>query len=185
MLRRIAARDEQGLVMLLSRYGARVLGLCRAIVTDHNEAESVMSDVFLELWNRPHSFQAKRGSISTFLFMMARSRSIDRCRSQRARESQLEKYAVQGALADRFVSLETAETKSIDAERRQRMFEALAQLSVPQQRTLHLAFFAGLTHREIALELDLPLGTVKSHIRKGLMHLKSELVSAQEVGGFA
>ncbi len=179
---RIAQREELALSMLIEVYGPRVLGLCRSIVGEQLEAESVMSDVFLELWNRPQSYDAERASIATYLLTLARSRSIDRLRRRSSQTVQMEKIMSNETQSTRHDHSETSEAAALLLEKRQQVQCALLRLPKQQRDALQLAFFSGLTHREVSARLQLPLGTIKSHIRKGLMQLKSELADTLELG---
>lgn len=179
---KIIRRDESALLSLIDCYGAKVLGLCNAILGDCSEAECVVSDVFLEIWNRPHSFDSRRGTMQTFLLTLARSRAIDKLRSRTARAKRMQRYMSRQADLPQHLSFETGETASEKAERKTLVKQALATLPDIQQQALQLAFFAGLTHREVATELQLPLGTVKTHIRKGLLQLRPKLLGILEVG---
>lgn len=182
ILTKIIRRDEAALLLLIKHYGSKILGLCNAILGDPSEAECVMSDVFFEIWNRPHVFDRRRGNLQTFLLTLARSRSIDRTRSRVARAKRMEKYMHREAGLPQQLIVETAEEVSVQAERKALVRQALETLPDVQQQALQLAFFAGLTHSEVAEELQLPLGTVKTHIRKGLLQLRPKLLGILEVG---
>ncbi|MEZ6137415.1 MAG: sigma-70 family RNA polymerase sigma factor [Pirellulaceae bacterium] len=182
MLLRIAARDETALMELINFYGSRVQGLCEMIAGDLLDADSVTSDVFLEIWNRPEAYDRSRGSLRTYLMTIARSRSIDRLRSNSARQRQQEKFLELSARVNSTETMDTPESRTILLEKRQRIRAAVEHLPADQQQALQLAFFSGLTHREVAERLKLPLGTVKTYIRKGLLHLREALVTQLETG---
>lgn len=180
---RVARRDDTALGCIIARYGNQVLGLCEAISLDKADAESVTSDVFLELWNRTDAFDSARGTLRTYLLTLARCRSIDRRRSRVARETRMNKF-INHASQDiaHYAYEETGESASMGVEKRKLVGVAMGKLPEAQRIALHMAFFLGLTHMEVAEKLSLPLGTVKSHIRRGLLHLKSELAEKFEVG---
>lgn len=183
LMDRVARRDDTALACIIARYGNQVLGICEAISLDKADAESVTSDVFLELWNRADAFDSARGHLCTYLLTLARSRSIDRRRSRVARELHMNKFIDQASQdITQFAHEETGESASMRIEKRKLVGLAMGKLPEVQRNALHQAFFLGLTHIEVAKKLSLPLGTVKSHIRRGLLHLKSELAEVFEVG---
>ncbi|MCA9129570.1 MAG: sigma-70 family RNA polymerase sigma factor [Planctomycetales bacterium] len=183
LVEQLVVKNEEALVCLIDRYGPQVCGLCESILNDQLDAQSVMSDVFLELWNRPENFDPHRGSLKTYLMLMARSRSLDSLRSRKIRR----KRECNGA----FGTSEDAPAATTDAspihlsvktESCEKVTESLLALSQCQQDTLRLAFFSGLSHRQVAAQLEMPLGTVKTHIRKGLLRLKQMLSEFREAG---
>lgn len=183
LMQGIANLQACALETLINRYGAIVLGLCEAIAIDKSDAESVMSDVFLELWNRPEAYDGCRGHLRTYLLTMARSRSIDRRRSRVAKEVQVSRFVKHAsANTQQFVDDHTAESACLKGEKRKLVSTALEGLPDTQKKSLQLAFFFGLTHVEVAEKLKLPIGTVKSHIRRGLLQLRSDLADKIEVG---
>ncbi|GAB5405493.1 MAG: hypothetical protein Aurels2KO_37240 [Aureliella sp.] len=183
LVQRIVRREDGALSQAILHYGDQVYGLCAAISRDEFDAECVASDVFLELWMRPEAFDSTRGRLKTYLLTLARCRSIDRLRSRVARETNMDKF-VGEASHDRsnYAHEETGDASTIGAERKATVDDALLRLPESQRDALQLAFFHGLTHIEVAEKLALPLGTVKSHIRRGLLQLKNELAERVDVG---
>ncbi len=173
--------DKLAFAQLYDRYASTVYGVCLRVLHLPAEAEVVVSDVFWEIWRKPDRFDPLRGSCRTYLFTLARSRAIDRLRASATR-NQRTQAAMQEAVADAQLhqeSLEPCEEVLAD-EKRQAVREAVGRLDRDQREALLLAYFEGLTHREISLQLDKPLGTVKTHIRRGLQTLKSVLQSLGE-----
>lgn len=168
---RISQRDEAALVRVMQIYGKQVQSLCQMILKDSLEADSVASDVFYEFWSKIENYQPERSSIRCYLMTLARSRSIDRVRSRQTKlrklQIELEKEALEMATSSGSTSdlLHTAERDST-------LMNALAKLPSNTRRAIHLAFFNGLSHREIAEVSQLPLGTVKTCIRSGLIKLR-------------
>ncbi len=177
----IRKRDESGLLQLIELYGTRVKGLCLRILSDTLEAESVASDVFLEIWNRPDCYIQSRGSLRTYIMTIARSRSIDRVRSFSARAKNHEKFC-QTSSAGFSLIMHTPPADLLDNERSTQITQAVEELPPNQQKALRLAFFSGMSHRQVADELGMPLGTVKTHIRKGLLRLRATLAQRFEIG---
>ncbi len=153
-----------------------MLSAATRVLRDPAAAEDVVQDVFMHLWRRPDSFDASRGSLGSFLTMMARSRALDRWRSRTARESAVER-SVQQARLDRPVA-EDASEPVIRRDSEQRVLRALDTLPGDQRDAVLLAFGKGLTAREIATAAQVPLGTVKSRVRLGLQKARAELASA-------
>jgi RNA polymerase sigma-70 factor, ECF subfamily len=184
LLQAIAQRDESALAEAVRLYGGQVSALCVRICFDDLEASGVVSDVFWELWRAPEKVDLQRGSLRCYLLTMARSRSVDRYRTQASRHrqelkyhesiaSQLEKHLTEDSMADFTEQAETA------AEIR----NALARLPRQQSQALSLAFLDGMSHREVAEKLNMPLGSVKTSIRSGLITLKYLLADSQALRG--
>ena len=179
LMRGIAARDRSALNSLYNKYSSTLLTLCSRLLADRSEAEDLLIDVFWELWNRADRYDPARAAPLTYLVMLCRSRAIDRHRSANAvkkmppgMQISVEAAADKGLdIADRGQSVDYADL----AEQREIVREGVRKLSAPQRQTLELAFFEGLSHTEIAEKINIPLGTVKSHIRSGLIRLRDIL----------
>ena len=153
-----------------SRY---VFGLTLRILGDRESAEEVTLDVYVQVWKQASRYSPERGAVSSWLLNMARSRAIDRLRSkgrrQRAQEGPLDAV---GEAADR---APTPEESSLASERRRAVQSALGALQEPQREAIELAYFLGFSHSQIAERLGEPLGTVKTRIRLGMLHLRDSL----------
>ena len=150
--------------------------VCFRVLGDRQEAEDVVSEVFFELWSRRDRYDGSRGSPRSYLLMLARSRSIDRYRSQA--RSALRPHSMAEELTEGDAGLagnEAPGEKLMRSEEQQQALTALRELEPSQRQTLELAFYEGLSHAQIASRLDMPLGTVKSHIRRGLARLRQKL----------
>jgi RNA polymerase sigma-70 factor (ECF subfamily) len=161
---------------LFRRHEAEVVALCYRILGNLADAEEVASEVFLELWERRDRFDAARATIRTYLLLLARSRAIDRWRASAGERSRT--VASNDSINEQ--CMRPSDTMSppqqlVQAEMEQLAVCELSQLEKPQRLALELAFFDGLTHAQIADRLALPLGTVKSHIRRGLANLRAAL----------
>lgn len=179
LMRGIAARDRSALNSLYNKYSSTLLTLCSRLLADRSEAEDLLIDVFWELWNRADRYDPARAAPLTYLVMLCRSRAIDRHRSANAvkkmppgMQISVEAAADKGLdIADRGERVDYADL----AEQREIVRAGVRKLSAPQRETLELAFFEGLSHTEIAEKTNIPLGTVKSHIRSGLIRLREIL----------
>ena len=165
LVARIRAGDQQAMAELYDRYAKVVYAVALRVLQDAAAAEDVLQDVFLQLWRNPDAFDASRGSLSAWLAVIARHRSIDRLRKRRP-ETDIEDCVIAGGpdLRD-----ETERTLVIEKVR-----VVLAEMNPDQRKVLELAFFQGLTHTEIAEKTGEPLGTVKTRIRSGLQHLRAK-----------
>ena len=167
----IASKEDRSLSTLYDRYSGVIFALClRAL--PRAEAEEVVVDVFWELWERSARYDSSRGSPAAYLIGVARSRILDKLRAMGARKRQVEP-AIDPQTADQ--SLAGPLHDATVAEQRKRVAAALSQLPAPQRQLLELAFFDALSHSEIAAQLAVPLGTVKSRIRQGLSRLRDVL----------
>ena len=179
LLKAIAARDEAALAQLYDRYRVILFGLLMRILSNREEAEDVLQEVFLQVWRKAEDFDENRGRPFTWLVTLARSRGIDRLRTLAARDRVAEAGAkeVVDAVSD-------AATDAFKSEQRGLVNKALAQLPDEQKRPLMLAYFDGLTQSEIATRLGAPLGTVKTRMRTGLMNLREQLAGKGASFGF-
>lgn len=161
--------DEHALAALYDRYGGAVYQLALRITRDPSSAEEISVDTFEQIWRQSNRYNAGHGSVSSWLFNIARSRAIDTLRAAGAtKRTQVEDITTVSAsrLPDEIAEL---------AERRRLVRDAMAALSTPQRRALELAYYEGLSHSEIAARLDEPLGTVKTRIRQGMLVLREAL----------
>lgn len=173
LVRRIGIADQTALAGLYDETASLVFGLALKILGDAADAEEVSADVYAQVWRTAAAFDVSRGSVSTWLLMLTRSRAIDRIRSRaerRKREHGMEEHF---EAVDPGLSPDTATALS---EQRRRVRLALAALPVDQRRLIELAFFSGKSHAELAEETGVPLGTVKTRIRLGMMKLRERLV---------
>jgi RNA polymerase sigma-70 factor, ECF subfamily len=172
----IAAGEESAFQEFFGRHSSDVFALCLRVLEDRRDAEDVLLDVFWEIWCRAGRYDAARGTPRTYLMLLARSRAIDRHRERATRrEKQLESTAEIRRRWDELTSRGSPHQSAIADETRSLVLEALQRLDENQREPLELAFFEGLSHREIAEALQSPLGTVKTRIRKGLARLRAML----------
>lgn len=173
LFQRVAAKDAQALRTLYDRCSGAALGVALRILRSRTEAEDVVQDSFLEAWKRAQAFDARRGSATAFVLAIVRSRALDRVR---ARGSSDRAIASLGREEEAAVPLpiESAEQR----QDRDRLQAALATLPPEQRQVVELAYFEGLTQREIAERLSDPLGTVKTRARLALEKLAALLGAA-------
>jgi RNA polymerase sigma-70 factor, ECF subfamily len=173
---RLLAGHPESVEILYGRYGALAYTLAHRILRDQQAAEDVVQDAFLSLWRNAGTYSAARGSLRSWLCAIVRNRAIDRTRG-RAGRSRL----------DGRLDVSSCESEAVDVcdqvigtLERERVRLSLSSLPAPQRETLELAYFDGYTQSEIALRMNVPLGTVKGRTRAGLMRLRNLLVNQVE-----
>ncbi len=174
LIRRVKDGDETALEVLYDRYNRLVYTLALRILANPEEAEDLTIEVFYELWRRTDRYDAARGDVMAYLTLLTRSRSID----QRRRRTRQHRPPRDGGMAEEGVPDVSATTEGpadhiAVVESRKQVLAALEQLEPDHRDPVELSFFEGLSHRQIAQELDLPLGTVKTRIRKALIQLRA------------
>ena len=177
-LRRLAAGDGDAAARLYDRHARAVYSLALRIVNDEGDAEDVVQEVFAQAWRQAARYDASRGVVGAWLLMMTRSRAIDKLRSARARP---DSRAVDDprVIDEMPAVLRDAPSRIIDAENALLAQRALAELPLLQRLVIELAYYEGLTQREIADRLEQPLGTVKSRLRLGLLKLRDALAEGR------
>jgi len=168
-----AAGGGDALRALYRSCGGKVMAVALRILRDRGEAEDVVQETFLELWRRGDAYDARRASPSTWAIVIARSRAIDRLRARTA-------SARAAAAREEEPRPDPPALEPVEArEERERVLGALAELPPEQREAVELAYFEGLSHREIAGRTGQPLGTVKTRVRLAMEKLEARLV-AQE-----
>ena len=178
---RIAARDQRAFAELYDQYAGLIYTLIFRIVRNASDAEELLEDVFWQLWQKPDRFDANRGSLQAFLVMVARSRSIDRLRSRASRrgDSTSESSIDDLNRSDPRGGPESLASKN---EEHQKVKAALLALDPHRRKLIEQSFYDGKTHSEIAAQMQRPLGTIKSEIRRGLLELKESLDDLSQTG---
>jgi RNA polymerase sigma-70 factor, ECF subfamily len=179
LLQRIAARDEPAVAELYDRHSRLVFSILSRILRSQADAEDVLQETFVRVWSRADTYDPALGSPATWLTRIARNRAIDRLRAQRARAGvdalvpdRAEAGEIQTPAAH--VSPRPA-VESQDPAVTAALRSAVARLPETQRVLIEAAYFEGYTHHELASRFDLPLGTVKTRIRSGLIALRGHL----------
>lgn len=169
LLQQIAAGEASAVDEFLRRYGNTVWGLARRFCRNAEDAEDATQDIMVDVWKSAERYDPAYGSELTFLMTIARRRLIDRARRLGRRpEAELLEQAEQIAAGQQIDRVELGD----EVERAQ---QALQQLRPEQRQVLELALTHGRTHQEISTAIGIPLGTVKSHARRGLLRLRELL----------
>jgi RNA polymerase sigma-70 factor, ECF subfamily len=176
LLGAIASGDRVALARLYDRYAPMLMAVGVRMLGVRGEAEDLLHDVFLEAWQRASTYDPTRGSVVTWLLVRLRSRALDRLRSRKHSASpidepdQIEEHAVR-------------EEDPALAPDRTTVRRALESLTSEQRVVLELAYFHGLSQSEIALQIGVPIGTVKSRVANGLGKLRAGLIPGGTEGG--
>ena len=163
----VAAGDREALRQLYQATSSKLFGVCLRILSDKDESEDVLQEVYVTIWRRADRFDASRASVMTWISTIARNRAIDRLRARDplARAEQIDEMEIADGAPSATALLESA-------ERAGALQQCLSELDERTEKAIRTAFFEGVTYEALAQRLDTPLGTVKSWIRRGLMKLK-------------
>jgi RNA polymerase sigma-70 factor (ECF subfamily) len=167
LMPRIAAGDRSALRQLYDATSAKLFGVCLRILSDREEAEDVLQEVYVTVWRRADRFDAGRASVMTWVSTIARNRAIDRLRARGplARAEPVEDLEI----ADDQPGAEALLSAADDAGR---LHACLSELDERTKSVIRTAFFEGVTYEALAQRMGAPLGTVKSWIRRGLAKLR-------------
>jgi RNA polymerase sigma-70 factor (ECF subfamily) len=171
LLAAAARGDEQAFARLYDLTAPRVYGMVLRVVRDPAQSAEVTQDVYLEVWRQSARFDAGRGAVLPWLLMIAHRRAVDRVRAAQSAMVRDDKYAL--LTEDRpFDTVSEQVQTSLEA---QRVHKVLHELTPAQREAVSLAYFGGYTHREVSELLKIPLGTVKTRIRDGLIRMRDAL----------
>lgn len=171
LLLRIRDKDEAAVAELYQRYSGPLYSLAYQVTGADRYAQEVVQEVFLAVWRDSTRFDPTRGAVSSWLFALTRHKAIDLVRKE---ANSWKRYAPETEL-ERHEAPEDVDGEAWANIRRERVLEAMTHLPEAQRTCVELAFFAGLTHVEVAEKLDIPLGTAKTRIRTGLLRLRDLL----------
>ena len=164
----IIARDESAVAELYERHSRLLFGLVLRILRDRGEAEEVLQEVFLAVWNRAETYNVTLGSPAGWLVRIARNRGIDRLRARGVRDRTVDAI-------EPLPAADSPESQAARSEQKRAVTRALDALPAEQRELIEHAYFLGLTHSELAARFRVPLGTVKTRIRTGMLALRQQL----------
>ena len=168
LLESVRAGDKAAFAELYDVLAPQVLGLATHILRDRAQAEEVTQEVFVEVWQNAHTFDAARGSAKAWILRLTKSRAIDRLRSWRSAQARdTEDFNRQ--LTTWVVAAEDEAQQRLESEELQELIDSIGE---PHRRALMLAYFGELTHQEIADATGVALGTAKTRVRDGLQKLR-------------
>lgn len=169
LIERIVAREASAVGELYDRYNRLLYGLILRILRDHSEADEVLQEVFVSVWNRAETYDAALGSPAAWLVRIARNRAIDR------RRANLTRVRVAETVPLELQSSDNPEVSALLGEQQRIVARALDAIPREQRDLIEEAYFLGLTQSELAERHKLPLGTVKTRMRTGLLMLRQQL----------
>jgi RNA polymerase sigma factor (sigma-70 family) len=173
LVQRIVQRDQTALSELYDRYARIIYAVAFRSLTSVEESEELVIDVFFQVWHSADRYDASRARVDTWIFMIARSRILDRLRTlqRKARIATAETEKENQFTKPSVDPLEDA----LSLERRAQVWKALRQIPTEQRQVIELAYYQGLSQSEIAAQTGISLGTVKTRIRLGLGKLRIAL----------
>jgi len=173
LIQRIVQRDQTALSELYDRYARIVYAVAFKSLNSVEESEELVIDVFAQVWRSAESYDARRSRVDTWIFMMARSRILDRLRSLQ-RKAKIATAGTEKEIQFAKPSVDPLED-ALSSERRTQVWQALKQIPPEQRQVIELAYYKGLSQSEIAAQTGISLGTVKTRIRLGLGKLRMAL----------
>jgi RNA polymerase sigma-70 factor (ECF subfamily) len=174
LLSRIAARDSSALAEFYDQTAASFFSFALRMLNDAHDAEEVIQEVFVQIWNKAPTFNPAVGVAFHWAMSIVRNRCIDLLRSRQRRSRTIVEADIEGEAAPSIETQTTAPAPLVQDEI-EAVRAALAALPKDQRAAIEMAFFGGLSHHEIAAALNEPLGTVKARIRRGLLKLRDAL----------
>jgi RNA polymerase sigma-70 factor (ECF subfamily) len=170
-LTRVAAGDKRAFAELYDGTSARVYGLVKRLLIDPAQAEEVTQEIYLEIWQTATRYQQERGSAMSWMLTMAHRRAVDRVRASQASRDRDSRVGIRDYDREYDQVAEHVEV-SMEGARVKRALQGLTEL---QRQAVELAYYGGLSHSEIAAELHVPVGTVKTRIRDGMIRLRDAM----------
>jgi len=171
LLERVASGDQQAFSALYDAVAPRIFGLVKRLLVDHAQSEEVTQEVFLEIWQTAPRFDANRGAAMSWILTMAHRRAVDRVRAAQSSRDRDTRVGIRDYAHEYDTVSETIEIR-IENERVQQAMERLTDL---QRQAVSLAYYGGYSHSEVAQLLSIPIGTVKTRLRDGMIRLRDEL----------
>jgi RNA polymerase sigma-70 factor (ECF subfamily) len=173
LLQRIAAQDREALAEFYDQTAGVIYSTVLRMLSDASEAEEVVQDVYVQVWTKAGSYDAKLGKPFHWALGIARNRAIDRLRARQRRNKVFQESTEEQAT--NAITPEMDSPALLGADETAKVQSAVKNLPPDQRQAIEMAFFGGLTHAEIAGELGEPLGTVKARIRRGMLKLREDL----------
>ena len=166
LLRQIAGGDRSAFAEFYDRNSALMYSVACKILNNSSEAEDVLQETFLQIWEKAGKFDPKLGKAASWAAILVRNRSVDRIRASQRRTRLAEEAGEAGAIAEQ--STDSVNDALRGHEQARRIQSAIVELPGEQRQAIELAYFSGLTQDEISKKLNTPLGTINARIRRGL-----------------
>lgn len=170
-LQAVADGDTDALGVLFDRLGGRVFAVVKAVLRDPAQSEEVTQEVMLEVWRTAPRYRATRGSATGWVLTIAHRRAIDRVRSEQASRDRTHTVGVR----DQQRPFDEVAEQVEQADERAQLTDALEALTDAQRQAVELAYYCGLTYRQVAERLDVPLGTIKTRMREAMIRLRDAM----------
>ncbi|MET4004486.1 RNA polymerase sigma-70 factor (ECF subfamily) [Arthrobacter sp. UYCu511] len=171
LIRLVALGDEAAFAELYDAVAPRVFGLVRRVVRDPAQSQEVTQEVFIDIWTQASRYDADRGKAISWILVIAHRKAVDKVRASQASSDRDLRQGIKEFQESYDDVADTVETR-LEAER---VNKALETLTAPQQEAIRLAYYGGYTHQEVADFLKIPVGTVKTRIRDGMIRLRDRL----------
>lgn len=171
LLARVAKGDQVAFAELYEEISPRVFGLVRRLLVDHAQSEEVTQEIFLEIWQNATRYEPTKGGASTWILTMAHRRAVDRIRASQAGRDRDVRIGIRDFVAE-YDNVSAEVETTIEHER---VKKAMLKLTELQRQAVTLAYYGGYSHSEVAEMLKVPIGTVKTRLRDGMIRLRDEL----------
>lgn len=171
LLALIAGGDQRAFADLYDQVAPRIFGLIRRVLVDAAQSEEVTQEVFLEIWQTASRYSPEKGSALTWMLTMSHRRAVDRIRSSQAGRDRDLKVGTRDWERE-FDSVSESVEITIENERVQAALQTLTEL---QREAITLAYYRGMSHSEVAEHLHIPIGTVKTRLRDGMIRLRDAM----------
>lgn len=174
LMERIAQKDPEAFEQFCDRYRPLIYSTALKVLNHVDDSQDVTNDVLISVWKKASSYKSDKGSLVTWICTTTRNRSIDRVRSFQRRAALYNRYE-ETLKKDEPQMTKTSREELYRSDARQILEEAVVELSPEQRQVIELAYFEGLTQKQISDRLESPLGTVKARIRRGLQRLRGTM----------
>jgi RNA polymerase sigma-70 factor, ECF subfamily len=171
LLGQVAEGNQAAFAQLYDQCAGRVLGLVRRLLKDSAQSEEVTQEIFLEVWQNAKRYDPAKGSATTWILTMSHRRAVDRIRSSQSTRDRDTKIGLRDMETEYDSVSESVEIR-VEHER---VGQALLRLTELQRQAVTLAYYGGYSHSEVAEMLKVPIGTVKTRLRDGMIRLRDEL----------
>ncbi len=177
LMARIQSGDEGALKTMMSRHTAILRTVISRVVHGDADTDDALQDVFIELWNRAHLYDVTKGKALGWIITMARRRAIDRVRRRQAYDRAEERMRLQSGDEMEQSRHETVEDDANNTDRAEIFQRILVTLPEAQREAMHLAYYCGLSQREIAARTGIPLGTIKTRLELGVRKVRAAILA--------
>jgi RNA polymerase sigma-70 factor (ECF subfamily) len=177
LIERIRGGERAAFVTFFDRYSPLLFSVAARVLGERKEAEDVLQEVMLVIWNKSGDYDSQLGSLSSWAVTVTRNKALDRLRARTRRLRLIEEAAILAENSDA-TSYPSANEIVHGGERAQLLRDAMNELPADQRMAIELAFFTGMSQSDIATRLEEPLGTIKARIRRGMLRLRERLGGA-------